>query len=87
MLDQSDDGEVQYEDRQKEQINTSLNAAGQLYEYLKSGICEIVTEGRISDKYIEIQELADEYIKSRDISFINKDVIKEVSKQVGMKIH
>lgn len=58
-----------------------------MYEYLKSGICEIVTEGRISDKYIEIQELADEYIKSRDISFINKDVIKEVSKQVGMKIH
>ena len=35
-----------------------------------------MTEGRISDKYIEIQELADEYIKSRDISFINKDVIK-----------
>ena len=76
MLDQSDDGEVQYEDRQKEQINTSLNAAGQLYEYLKSGICEIVTEGRISDKYIEIQELADEYIKNCDISFINTDVIK-----------
>lgn len=46
-----------------------------------------MTEGRISNKYIEIQELADEYIKSRDISFINKDVIKEVSKQVGMKIH
>ncbi len=76
MLEQSDDGDVQYEDRQKEQINTSLNAVWQLYEYLKSGICETVTEGRISNKYIEIQELADEYIKSRDISFINKDVIK-----------
>lgn len=76
MLEQSDDGDMQYEDRQKEQINTSLNAVWQLYEYLKSGICETVTEGRISDKYIEIQELADEYIKSRDISFINKDVIK-----------
>lgn len=24
MLDQADDGEVQYEDRQKEQINTSV---------------------------------------------------------------
>lgn len=76
MLEQSDDGDMQYEDRQKEQINTSLNAVWQLYEYLKSGICETVTEGRISNKYIEIQELADEYIKSRDISFINKDVIK-----------
>lgn len=71
MLEQSDDGDMQYEDRQKEQINTSLNAVWQLYEYLKSGICETVTEGRISNKYIEIQELADEYIKSRDISFIN----------------
>lgn len=58
-----------------------------MYEYLKSGICETVTEGRISNKYIEIQELADEYIKSRDISFINKDEIKEASKQAGMKIH
>lgn len=76
MLEQSDDGDMQYEDRQKEQINTSLNAVWQLYEYLKSGICETVTEGRISNKYIEIQELADEYIKSRDISFINKDEIK-----------
>lgn len=76
MLEQSDDDDMQYEDRQKEQINTSLNAVWQLYEYLKSGICETVTEGRISNKYIEIQELADEYIKSRDISFINKDVIK-----------
>lgn len=76
MLEQSDDGDMQYEDRQKEQINTSLNAVWKLYEYLKSGICETVTEGRISNKYIEIQELADEYIKSRDISFINKDVIK-----------
>lgn len=76
MLEQSDDGDMQYEDRQKEQINTSLNAVWQLYEYLKSGICETVTEGRISNKYIEIQELADEYIKSCDISFINKDVIK-----------
>ncbi len=76
MLEQSDDGDMQYEDRQKEQINTSLNAVWQLYEYLKAGICETVTEGRISNKYIEIQELADEYIKSRDISFINKDVIK-----------
>lgn len=71
MLEQSDDGDMQYEDRQKEQINTSLNAVWQLYEYLKWGICETVTEGRISNKYIEIQELADEYIKSRDISFIN----------------
>ena len=35
MLEQSDDGEMQYEDRQKEQINTSLNAVWQLYEYLK----------------------------------------------------
>lgn len=76
MLEQSDDGDMQYEDRQKEQINTSLNAVWQLYEYLKSGISETATEGRISNKYIEIQELADEYIKSRDISFINKDVIK-----------
>ena len=67
MLEQSDDGDMQYEDRQKEQINTSLNAVWQLYEYLKSGICETVTEGRISNKYIEIQELADEYIKSRFI--------------------
>ena len=47
MLEQSDDGDMQYEDRQKEQINTSLNAVWQLYEYLKSGICETVTEGRI----------------------------------------
>lgn len=75
MLEQSDDSDVQYEDSQKEQINTSLNAVQQLYEYLKSGIYGIVTDGRISDKYIEIQELADEYIKSRDISGINTDVI------------
>ena len=64
------------ENLKKDQINTSLNAVWQLYEYLKSEICETVTEGRISNKYIEIQELADEYIKSRDISFINTDVIK-----------
>lgn len=35
MLEQSDDGDMQYEDRQKEQINTSLNAVWQLYEYLE----------------------------------------------------
>ena len=75
MLEQSDDGDVQYDDSQKEQINTSISAVQQLYEYLKSGIYGIVTDGRISDKYIEIQELADEYIKSRDISGINTDVI------------